>query len=107
MAVDHAAARIGEHAAQTEAPGGFFDRLVQTEPRLRRRIDQLKVDHERLSKEVDALRHAVAIIDDDCAADSAVVVRNQAVDLLGHLARHRQRGADLVYEAYKVDIGSQ
>ena len=25
--------------------------------------------------------------------------------LLGQLTRHRQRGADLIYEAYQVDIG--
>jgi len=25
--------------------------------------------------------------------------------LLGHMVRHRQRGADLIYEAYQTDVG--
>jgi hypothetical protein len=38
--------------------------------------------------------------------DSAGVakVREDVTGLLGALVRHRQTGADLVYEAYQVDI---
>ena len=32
-------------------------------------------------------------------------LRERATGLLGHLVRHRQRGADLIYEAYQTDIG--
>jgi hypothetical protein len=32
-------------------------------------------------------------------------VRELGTQLLATLSRHRQRGADLVYEAYQVDIG--
>ena len=28
-----------------------------------------------------------------------------ATELVGRVVRHRQRGADLIYEAYEVDIG--
>jgi hypothetical protein len=34
-------------------------------------------------------------------------IRDLGTTLLGHLARHRQRGADLVYEAYQADIGGE
>lgn len=105
MAIDHAAARINEHARQTEAPAGFLDRVLQEAPRLQRRIDQMKVDHERLEKEVDALRIAISMVDDGEVADEAPAIRNRAIELLGQLTRHRQRGADLIYEAYQVDIG--
>ncbi len=105
MAVDHAAARIEEHARQTESSGGFLDSVLGEAPRLQRRIDQLKVDHERLEKEVDALRMAVSLVGDDEVADEAPNIRNRAIELLGQLTRHRQRGADLIYEAYQVDIG--
>ncbi|MEM7276358.1 MAG: hypothetical protein AAF547_25010, partial [Actinomycetota bacterium] len=104
-AVDHAARRIEEHAAQTEAPGGFLDRVVIEAPRLQKRVTQLRVDHERLEKEIDALRIAMALVDDADVPERAVGLRNQAIELLGHLTRHRQRGADLIYEAYQVDIG--
>ncbi len=105
MAIDHAAARIEEHARETEAPDGFLDRVIQEVPRLQRRVDQLKVDHERLEKEVQALRHTISMVDDAEIPEQAVLIRNQAIDLLGQMTRHRQRGADLIYEAYQVDIG--
>jgi seryl-tRNA synthetase len=105
MAIDHAALRIEDHARQTEAPDGFLDRLVREVPRVQRRVNQLKVDHERLEKEVEALRHTLSIIDDGDVPEHAVTIRNQAIELLGQLTRHRQRGADLIYEAYQVDIG--
>ena len=31
--------------------------------------------------------------------------REAATELVGRIVRHRQRGADLIYEAYEVDIG--
>jgi hypothetical protein len=34
-------------------------------------------------------------------------LRTWASDLLRELSRHRQRGADLVYEAYETDIGGE
>lgn len=105
MAVDHAAARIDEHARETEAPAGFLDKVMEEAPRLQRRVDQMKVDHERLEKEVDALRVAIRIVGDDEVPEQAPMIRNRAIELLGQLTRHRQRGADLIYEAYQVDIG--
>ena len=105
MAVDHAARRIEDHAEQTESKGGFLDKVLAEEPRLQRRVNQLKVDHERLEKEVDALQNAISLVDDAEVPEQATSIRNQAIELLGHLTRHRQRGADLIYEAYQVDIG--
>jgi hypothetical protein len=35
---------------------------------------------------------------------SVTQVRRRVIALLGRLAIHRQRGSDLVYEAYNVDI---
>ena len=34
-------------------------------------------------------------------------VRRLGTALLGLLVRHRQRGSDLVYEAYELDIGGE
>jgi hypothetical protein len=34
-------------------------------------------------------------------------VRDLGTALLGRLVRHRQRGSDLVFEAYEVDIGGE
>ena len=34
-------------------------------------------------------------------------VRGLGTALLGRLVRHRQRGSDLVFEAYEFDIGGE
>jgi hypothetical protein len=34
-------------------------------------------------------------------------VRDRGTALLGRLLRHRQRGSDLIYQAYTVDIGGE
>jgi len=57
-------------------------------------------------KKVLALQLAVNEIADRENSSRAVAIRNQAVEFLGHLTRHRQRGADLGYEAYQVDLGT-
>ncbi len=113
MAVDHAVARISEHVAQTEGPGNILDEIVTVAPRLERRIKQMRVDHENLEKAAHHLALAVAELESDDGAtdsegmaDKAIKVRNQAVDVMGQIARHRQRGADLIYEAYQVDLGN-
>ena len=42
-------------------------------------------------------------LDDDGVAG----VREDAIGLLGRLARHRQSSADLLYEAYETDVGGE
>jgi hypothetical protein len=39
--------------------------------------------------------------------DDVADVRAMGVALLGRLVRHRQAGADLVYEAYEADTGGE
>ena len=36
---------------------------------------------------------------------AAADIRVDVIDILNDFARHRQDGADLIYEAYDVDIG--
>lgn len=106
MAVDHAVNRVDEHVTEVEAPNGFLADVVADEPRLICRTNRLREDHENLEKEVHALQIALSELDDADVADRAIPIRNQALEFLGNLATHRQRGADLIYEAYQVDIGA-
>ena len=39
--------------------------------------------------------------------DDVDAVRRDGTALLGRLVRHRQRGSDLVFEAYEFDIGGE
>ena len=105
MAMEHAASRVDEHIFHTEAPGGLLQRVVEEAPRLSCRADRLRADHVDLRREAVRLQGALAQIDDGEVKDRGIPIRNDALDFLGQLARHRQRGADLVYEAYQVDIG--
>ena len=109
MAVDHAVARVEEHVAQTEGPGSILDDVLQLAPRLSRRIDQMLHDHERLQKSGHTLSVSVAELEQltgDELKERAIEVRNEAVDMMGQITRHRQRGSDLIYEAYNVDLGN-
>ncbi len=95
---------LDEHVVGTEGRGGLFEQVVSDEPRLNRRVEQLRDEHGRL-------REATAALLAQCrgqvpTAEAVGHIREQALALLGVAARHRQRGADLLYEAYEVDISA-
>lgn len=93
------AASLEQHIRANEAPDGLLADVVDHAPRLAHRTDQLRDDHARL-------RAAASAVLDDLGAPevSVTAVRDQVVELLEGLVRHRHLGADLVYEAYNVDI---
>ncbi|MGQ0824131.1 MAG: hypothetical protein ACT4OX_03690 [Actinomycetota bacterium] len=91
------------HVVETEAPGAFLDDILAESPRLSNQVARLREEHgETLSTLLRVEQQLLRVqIDDDWTND----VRVELTGLLCSLARHRQRGADLVYEAYDVDIG--
>ena len=105
MAVDHAANRLSEHIISTEADDGFLNQINSDAPRLSCKTDKLRHDHQHLEKAALGLKAALTQISDADVADRGTPIRNQALEFLGMVASHRQRGADLIYEAYHVDIG--
>lgn len=88
-----------DHVAEVESPEGLLARLLDDAPRLAHAVDKIREDHV-------ALTRAVAELDDLAGNREPADVRAAAVDVLADLSRHRHRGADLVYEAYVVDIGT-
>jgi len=78
--------------------------LLDTAPRLSNAVDHLVAEHAVMAGLIEDLltRASNPVPDDDVDA-----VRELATGLLGRLARHRQRGADLIYEAYETDIGGE
>jgi hypothetical protein len=104
-ALEQLRAVVDHHIFATEAPGGFLDEMIEESPRLANPAHRLREEHGEI---VDALSAASARLragpsfDPDDWID---VMRDRLLALLGMLSRHRQRGADLVYEAYDVDIG--
>lgn len=101
---------LHDHVTETEGEDGLFERVGVDAPRLTHAIDVLREDHERIAAAVTDLRAQVeevrAAAGTAEAAGSVERVRSEALDLFAVLARHRHRGADLLYEAYSVDVGT-
>jgi hypothetical protein len=91
---------LDEHVSEVEGEEGLLAELRQMAPRLSSQSTHLEQEHPQLCDAADA---AVRTVADAPVAE----VRAAVLDLLLAIARHRQRGADLVYEAYNVDIGGQ
>lgn len=97
---------VDHHIFATEAADGFLDEIVDAEPRLANQAQRLRDEHGQM---VDAISAALARLRARPAleADDWVdAMRDRLLALIALLHRHRQRGADLVYQAYAVDIGS-
>jgi hypothetical protein len=94
------------HIVETEAPGAFLDELVTESPRLSKPTSRLRREHnDILGTIVRAEKRLATPPEDDAYVTWAEDLRVELTSLLAALARHRQRGADLVYEAYAVDLG--
>jgi len=92
-------AAFARHVGATEGPEGLLAEIVTGSPRLARRVRELASDHGAIADELGAAR--AALLDERSDLGD---VRDRVVAVLVHLVRHRQRGADLVYEAFQVDI---
>ena len=92
-------AALDQHVLVTEGKDGLLADILEAAPRLGHLIDQARGDHRRLRAQLDAVLLSLPV--DNSGVDK---VRESVTGLLGDLVRHRQTGADLVYEAYQVDI---
>ncbi len=95
------------HIVETEAPGAFLDELVAEAPRLATPASRLRREHNDILATITRAEKRLATppADDDSYDSWVDEMRNELTALLIALVKHRQRGADLVYEAYAVDIG--
>jgi hypothetical protein len=90
-----------DHVEITEGPNGVYGDLLVTAPRLQGAVAALTREHAVIKAQVDELI--------DAADGSADVdeLREGGTALLARLHRHRQRGSDLIFEAYEADIGGE
>jgi hypothetical protein len=93
-----------EHVAITEGPDGLYAELTQDSPRLAHRIERLTEEHVEIRRQLEQL---VTWADDGDATPDVPSARQAGTELLVALMHHRQRGADLVFEAYEVDMGGE
>lgn len=93
---------LRDHVALTEGDGGLYDDIRRSAPRLSHKVDQQLEDHRVVLAEVERL---LGERDEGLEGDAVGAHREAATRLVGLLVRHRQRGSDLVWEAYDLDLG--
>jgi hypothetical protein len=94
---------FGKHIAETEAPDGSLQEIVQIKPHLQPRVRKIKDEHTYLSRRIDQLSSAARV----CGATDATIedLRIEAGRLADAIRLHQARGVDLVYEAYLREEG--
>ena len=110
MAVHEALVDLGaafeRHIAATEGPDGLHDRIRDAAPRLSIHVDRMAAEHratrQAITEAVDAAREGSRSADPELPEQ----VRERVNDLVRRLLELRGHGADLIYEAYEVDIGA-
>lgn len=104
VALVELSADMREHISITEGADGLYRELRTKAPRLADAVARLTSEHVLIC---DQLEDLLAHLGQDGVDHDVGSVREQGTVLLGDLVRHRQRGSDLVYEAYQVDIGGE
>lgn len=90
---------LDQHVEEVEGADGLLAEIRQTAPRLGYKIDRVRDEHPDLCRQT---AETIDLCEQTADVDA---IRAAVLDVLFALVRHRQRGADLVYEGYNVDIG--
>ena len=94
-----------QHMLVTEKPDGLYDEILERAPRLAVNVQRLRDEHPDIQEGIRGMLNRLEhdrIGGDGWPVDEA---RDDLQRFIGSVIRHRQRGADLVWEAYNVDIG--
>lgn len=95
------AAVLDEHIDETERVDGVFSEILAVAPRHAREVERLTREHTDLRAECTRLERLAE------AGTSALSLRYRVHQLLRRFEEHRHRGADLVFEAFGVDLGGE
>jgi hypothetical protein len=93
---------FADHIAITEGPAGLHRTLLEDAPRLEVPVRKLQDQHRAIESALEELASELGAGDGNGIDTS----RERAETILALLSRHRRQGADLVYEAYQVDLGA-
>jgi hypothetical protein len=101
-----------DHVELTEGPDGLYGAVIRSTPRLTHQVEKLTQDHATLTELMSDLltlvgKAAGEFARGDSMSDDLDDVRERGTALIAALVRHRQRGSDLMYEGYSVDMGGQ
>ena len=93
-------AEFHSHVDFTEQEDGLYDDILEVAPRMAHRVDQLRQEHNEIAIALSDCLTRIELVPNTAHADWVTARRDDCNALLGRLVRHRQRGADLVYEAF-------
>jgi hypothetical protein len=104
--LDRVKADLAVHRALAEGRQGLHVDIVRSSPRHAHAIRRLNAEHRALAAHINELctQAANRVFDGGVAMER---LRSCAQDLVREITRHRQREADVVYEAYDLDIGGE
>ena len=94
-----------QHVDTTEKPGGLYEEIVSMSPRLSGTIDRLRDEHPEITHAVGEMLARLEQVEIGGLPWPLEDARDDLQRFIGKVIRHRQKGADLVWEAYNVDIG--
>lgn len=92
---------LRRHISEIEEPDGLFTEVIDRAPHLASAVEELRKDHRDL---VAGCRSALEEIETD--RFDVGQVRWSVLGILGRLAIHRQRGSELLFDAYNVDLAA-
>lgn len=95
---------IADHVEITERQDGLYDEIVDAAPRLSHNVQLLRAEHPEMVEATLALRTRLETEPAE-NAEQVAEARDGIQHVLGRLVKHRQRGADLLWEAYSLDTG--
>jgi hypothetical protein len=98
-ALSHLEAALSEHTAQVEAEDGLFAEILDRAPHMHATVESLRDEHRSLES---ACHRALSMTADW----STQMLRRRANALLVRLTLHRQSGAELLFDAFNVDIAA-
>ncbi|MEV4138213.1 hypothetical protein AB0J72_39340 [Dactylosporangium sp. NPDC049742] len=102
QAVAQLKAAFAAHVRETEGPSGLYAGVLGDAPRLARGLYGLVDDHEIVWEALDDLEGHLG-----AGGVRPEVVCEDAARLIREVWQHRQRGADLLHEAYETDLGGE
>lgn len=94
---------LAAHVSGTEGDEGFFAEVRDHAPHLIPAVDRLRSEHDPLIAATDALAARLDGLRSDAEVEG---VRDEGIELIGRLITHRHRGAELVYDAYSIDVST-
>ncbi len=93
---------LQRHVAEIDTNGGLFSEVLVQAPQLAPAIENLSKEHEDLIRRCRAALEVLGVSHREAPAD----LRRKVLGILGRLALHRQNGAELLYDAYNVDLAT-